>query len=168
MESDGGAWHARKTEEKKHTSQSCICWFVPKDLPTSRAWLRAVCRLFKKFLHGIFADVNVVSPDIGKMIVKSNFITGRLIFPRPPCVCKDFPCYWFFSIQLCWEIAANLQRGNETRRGRGRRRRRKHCQHVASSARAGNYHHQLISGFPGSHCGYFEWTGCKRTCHTHK
>lgn len=110
-----GAWHARKTEErKKHTSQSCICWFVPKDLPTSRTRLRAVCLswLFKKFPHGIFADVNIVSPGIGKMIVNRNFITGRLIFPPSPefgpCVCKDFPCYWFFSIQLRWEIAAKF------------------------------------------------------------
>lgn len=134
-------------------------------------WLRAVCLGYSRNFHMEFShDVNIVSPGIGKMIVNSNFITGRLIFPPSfgPCVCKDFPCYWFFSIQLRWEIAAKFA-GRE--RDKARRKVKMKTKTFANTwpvaLRAGNYHHQLISGFPGSNCGYFEWTGCKRTCHTH-
>lgn len=103
----GGAWERKKT----HTSQSYICWFVPKDLPTSRApYCLAGVGYSRNFHMEIFAN------DIGtKMIVKSNdFITGRHFptVPQPsPCVCKDFPCYWFFFFSfslltvVCWEIA---------------------------------------------------------------
>lgn len=99
-------------------------------------WLRAVCLGYSRNFHMEFShDVNIVSPGIGKMIVNSNFITGRLIFPPSfgPCVCKDFPCYWFFSIQLRWEIAAKFA-GRERDKTRQEDEDEDICQHVASSA----------------------------------
>lgn len=126
--------------------------------------------LFKKFPHGIFRqrcqrrDVATFL-DIGtKLIVKSNnFITGRHFptVPQPsPCVCKDFPCYWFFFLFLFSQLCAGKsQRERETRcwptRGRLRERERA----------SGNHHHRQL---PRLNYGYFEWTGCKRTGHTHQ